>query len=749
MKGNHVESYNFLNKSHFLKSFVAFILIIFCISIILCIQKFAYAKESSVVANDEPVLTAQLNTQETICTVTLSNYIESYNFVQFAVWSDASKQADLYWFTANKLGNDYFHDVAIEQFKQPGLYYVDAYATNDGINKVFIASKSFKVSAPISIETYIHDIDSDNATFQVTTKGISSASGILNAAVAVWTDKNGQDDLRWYDMTTTMQVDGTYTSTCIVNARYHNGESGVYFAHVYVNAGNWINCCVGNTFQNIEFKVGSFEVTVNEEETSAIVWLDYLGLPQGSIVKFAVWSEIGGQDDLVWYTAWQSNFSYAYDVLISNHKQYGKYFVDAYCFNGGSSQCIRSGIFTITQPSADGAFYDIDKETGKFKVKAFDAIPVKGIDNIVFACWPTSLGWQRASWKEADLSSENFYFSQYDISDFDSTLGEYCLDIYVREKNGITRCAKSVKEYIQIEDYVSVKYLGSSVYRCTVSNLSIKNVTRIAFPTWSEFGGQDDLKWYYTSTFDGEKWVGEFSAKMHWPAGIFFTDFYAFDTSGDKIFIKSVSYNVPKEAVGDEFRPLHGQKTGIDVSEHNKDIDWATVSNSGQVGYAMVRAGFGTNRADYYFEQNYANARSNGVPVGIYWYSYAENEQEAQQEAYKCLEILNGRPVELPVAFDLEQYPDIDPWVNTAMINSFCNVIANAGYTPMLYASEYWYNNKMFQDYISNNISFWVAKWSSNQPVIQKQTFMRMWQTSDCGSVPGISGVVDTDWLYY
>ena len=83
-----------------------------------------------------------------------------------------------------------------------------------------------------------------------------------------------------------------------------------------------------------------------------------------------------------------------------------------------------------------------------------------------------------------------------------------------------------------------------------------------------------------------------------------------------------------------------------------------TASNS--CGYAFLRIGFGTSRADYKFYQNYANARACGIPVGGYWYSYAESVGEAQQEAYKCLSVLGGRYMDLPIAFDLENYSYID-----------------------------------------------------------------------------------------
>ena len=95
--------------------------------------------------------------------------------------------------------------------------------------------------------------------------------------------------------------------------------------------------------------------------------------------------------------------------------------------------------------------------------------------------------------------------------------------------------------------------------------------------------------------------------------------------------------------------------TGIDVSEHQENINWSTVKASG-IQYAMIRSGYGRDisQIDDYFEQNYAGAVANDIPVGIYYYSYADSPEDAVREARVCLQILNGRPVTLPVAYDIE-----------------------------------------------------------------------------------------------
>ena len=95
---------------------------------------------------------------------------------------------------------------------------------------------------------------------------------------------------------------------------------------------------------------------------------------------------------------------------------------------------------------------------------------------------------------------------------------------------------------------------------------------------------------------------------------------------------------------------------GIDVSKHNGNVNWSHVKADG-VEFAIIRAGYGKeiSQKDAQFENNYAGCKSNGVPVGAYWYSYATNEAEARQEAAVCLQVLKGKTFEFPIYYDIEE----------------------------------------------------------------------------------------------
>ena len=189
--------------------------------------------------------------------------------------------------------------------------------------------------------------------------------------------------------------------------------------------------------------------------------------------------------------------------------------------------------------------------------------------------------------------------------------------------------------------------------------------------------------------------------------------------------------------------------SGIDVSEHQGTIDWKKVKAAG-IDYAMIRAGFGweeiDDQTDASLVQNVTGAKQAGLPFGLYHYSYADTVEEAKKEAEFLLDILeanNIAPSDLsyPIAFDIEE-PDrlnvSQRRVNTDMVNAFCEIIRDAGYLPMVYASK-----TVIQDYL------YYDEISANDTEIFANCFpVDMWQYSESGTVDGINGRVDLNICY-
>ena len=195
--------------------------------------------------------------------------------------------------------------------------------------------------------------------------------------------------------------------------------------------------------------------------------------------------------------------------------------------------------------------------------------------------------------------------------------------------------------------------------------------------------------------------------------------------------------------------------TGVDVSEHQGEIDWKKVAADG-VDFAMIRMGYRGSTAgglyvDETFEANIAGAEKAGIPVGVYFYSQAVTEDEAREEALFVLRNIKDHEVTFPVVFDWEIVGGSEArtyamsrreLVDCARV--FCDTVAGAGYDPMIYFTRY----LAYRKYILRNLAdyaFWYADYDP-QPRIAFD--FDMWQYSETGDVAGIEGDVDLN-LYF
>ncbi len=194
-------------------------------------------------------------------------------------------------------------------------------------------------------------------------------------------------------------------------------------------------------------------------------------------------------------------------------------------------------------------------------------------------------------------------------------------------------------------------------------------------------------------------------------------------------------------------------KTGIDVSAHQKEIDWAAVAADG-IEFAILRVGYrgyteGGVYADEYFQQNYAEARAAGLEVGAYFFSQALTPEEAEEEADFVLETLEGHPLDYPVAFDWEtiapgngaRTDGMDGDVLTQCALAFCAKIREGGYEPLVY---------LYQDlgYMTYDLAQMTALplWLSEDGEAPDFYYrFGLWQYSSTGAVAGITGNVDLD----
>lgn len=180
---------------------------------------------------------------------------------------------------------------------------------------------------------------------------------------------------------------------------------------------------------------------------------------------------------------------------------------------------------------------------------------------------------------------------------------------------------------------------------------------------------------------------------------------------------------------------------GIDVSKWQSKIDWTLVKKS-EIQFAMIRASYGVNGYDAYFNENMIQAGKMQIDRGAYHYCYAKTVGEAKKEAQFFLSVIKGYQLNYPVALDLEDksLEALSKSTLTQIALSFLNTIKTAGYYGILYINQNWLKNKLdihkLKDY-----DIWLAAWDTDS--LPKLSNIGIWQYTDEGNIRGIKGNVD------
>lgn len=189
---------------------------------------------------------------------------------------------------------------------------------------------------------------------------------------------------------------------------------------------------------------------------------------------------------------------------------------------------------------------------------------------------------------------------------------------------------------------------------------------------------------------------------------------------------------------------------GIDVSYANGSIDWAKAKAAG-ISFAIIRAGYGRYEVDSQFSANIKGALAQGIPVGIYWFSYALNVDGAKQEAQKCLETIQGYNITLPVFFDFEydtiryaeeQGVTLGKTAYNDHAVAFCEAIKAAGYKAGVYYNLDYYNRFVDTSRLGGYYT-WYAQYASSPNISDHD----IWQYSSSGTIAGLSGRFDMNQL--
>ena len=187
----------------------------------------------------------------------------------------------------------------------------------------------------------------------------------------------------------------------------------------------------------------------------------------------------------------------------------------------------------------------------------------------------------------------------------------------------------------------------------------------------------------------------------------------------------------------------------IDLSEWNGNIDFNKVKKSG-VTCVILRAGYGKdpNQEDNKFQEYYRQAKSAGLNVGAYWYSYATSVDAAKAEVKNCMNTIGGKQFDLPAFLDVEEYRQavLPRRTLTDIISTFCDGIKSYGYDVGMYSAKSMLVDSAYPDELSSKYLIWIA--APNTSYSDFPSYVDIHQYSWNGKVNGIPEKVDMNYIY-
>ena len=271
-------------------------------------------------------------------TITAKNLqgFDGYKEVKIPFWSHANGMKDIIWYTPTRQADGSYtvtakasdHENADGQYEAQ-VFYVDAQGQNKFVKKAFI---DFKNQSRPTGTLLIQNNNKDTGTFDVIIKDVYSPKGVQTVQVPTWSDKDGQDDIRWYEAT--RQANGDYKVS--VKASDHKNSTGKYHVHLYYIQNDGSRIGIGTTTTDVEVRNAMTKTqasikNVNATNGTYTVAVDQA--PQGRQIKnirVAAWSK-AHQENLYWYSATPTGMHTEITVSANNHgNEAGNYTTHVY-----------------------------------------------------------------------------------------------------------------------------------------------------------------------------------------------------------------------------------------------------------------------------------------------------------------------------------------------------------------------------------------------------------------------------------
>ncbi|HEL2474691.1 TPA: GBS Bsp-like repeat-containing protein [Streptococcus suis] len=300
--------------------------------------------------------------------------------------------------------------------------------------------------------------------------------------------------------------------------------------------------------ENVNAVNGSFDVRVSKVSSPKEIKEVYI----------PTWSEVNGQDDIIWYAAKrQLDGSYLINVDNAQHKKsVGKYHSHVYYLaTDGSLSAIGATSAVLPELKASGkvSAVNVNQGAGSFEVKISDIVAPKGIAKVLVPTWTESGGQDDIVWHEASRQSDGSYLARINKTQHKYESGKYISHVYYRGHDGsMTAIGGTSVELPELKPTGTItienRNDAQGTFDVRVTNVSSPHgLDKVYVPTWTESGGQDDIVWHEASRQSDGSYLARINKTQHkYESGKYISHVYYRGHDGSMTAIGGTSVELPE-----------------------------------------------------------------------------------------------------------------------------------------------------------------------------------------------------------
>ncbi|WP_321385068.1 GBS Bsp-like repeat-containing protein [uncultured Enterococcus sp.] len=477
--------------------------------------------------------------------------------VTFPSWSVVNGQDDLKWYTG-KYDNQtklWFVDIPMENHKDAGAMTTHTYIKTC-TGSFSIRGDTYVVPKLSFTSTKIEPTDT-SGRFKVVLQ-VNEPDRVAQIRVPIWSEKNGQDDIKWY--IAEKQADNSFTVD--FDYKNHKYDLGKYFVHAYMySTANQVSAI--SVAENVQVKEEPLkgDLTVAAKDTKKSTYRATIKLNgSAKAVSFPTWTNARGQDDIKWYQGkYDSKTDTWYaDIDVKNHRDGGLSQTHVWATTTAGLKFVTHKTFDIQKPMLIDKTFDMSQaENGKFTVTLTVHEP-ETIEKIDIPVWTNYKGQDDIRWYPTVKEKDGTFTLTIDTKNHNYETGQYLLHAYIYGKNSLCS-VYSVSSNLQIPEFklypenlnLALKSESESIYRVSIELAQNQRVKKVMFPMWTSVNGQDDITWH-TGSYDKEKglWYADIDLrKYHWNGTNLITHVYAEVEKVGLTMLGHTSTKIPEAAL--------------------------------------------------------------------------------------------------------------------------------------------------------------------------------------------------------